>query len=120
VDGALSGEVAGGDGGRHFGDVADLGGQVARHRVHRVGEVLPCSGDARDVGLATEPSLGADLARDARHFAREGVELVDHRVDGFLELQDFAGNADGDFPRQVATGNSRGHVGEVANLTGQD
>ena len=83
-------QVAVGDGGRHLGDVADLRGQVRRHRVHRVGQVLPGAGDAEHVGLAAEPAFGADLARDARHFAGEGVELVHHRVDGFLELQDFA------------------------------
>ena len=44
----------------------------------------------RHVGLAAEPAFGADFARDARHFGREGVELIDHRVDGFLQLQDFA------------------------------
>ena len=41
-------------------------------------------------GLAAELAFGADLARDARDFAGEGVELVDHRVDRFLQLQDFA------------------------------
>ena len=32
----------------------------------------------------------ADLARHARHFAGEGAQLVDHRVDGLLQLQDLA------------------------------
>ena len=41
-------------------------------------------------GLAAELAVGADLARDARHLAGEGVELVDHRVDGLLQLQDLA------------------------------
>ena len=40
--------------------------------------------------LAAELALGADLARHARHLAGEGVQLVDHRVDGVLELQDLA------------------------------
>ena len=35
-----------GHGGRHFGDVADLAGQVVGHQVHVVGEVLPRAGDA--------------------------------------------------------------------------
>ena len=55
-----------------------------------VGQVLPGAGDAEHVGLAAEPALGTDLARDARHFAGERVELVHHRVDGFLQLQDLA------------------------------
>ena len=59
------------DGGRHLGDVAHLGGQVAGHRVHVVGQVLPGAGDARHLGLAAELAFGADLARHARHFRRE-------------------------------------------------
>ena len=71
VDGNLAGEIAAGDGGRDFGDVADLGGEVAGHRVHAVGQVLPGAGDARHLGLAAELAFGADLARDAGHFCRE-------------------------------------------------
>ena len=42
------------------------------------------------LGLAAELAFGADLARDARHLAGEGVELIDHRVDGLLQLEDLA------------------------------
>ena len=52
--------------------------------------VLPGAGDAGHLRLAAEPAFGADLARHARHLAGEGVELIDHRVDGLLQLQDFA------------------------------
>ena len=41
-------------------------------------------------GLTAELALGADLARHARHLAGERVELVDHRVDGVLDLEDLA------------------------------
>ena len=90
VDRDLLRQVAIGDRGRHLGDVADLRRQVARHRVDALGQVLPGAGDAEHVGLTAEPPFGADLARDARHFAGKGVELVDHRVERFLQLQDFA------------------------------
>ena len=119
VDGDLARQVAARDGRRHFGDVADLRGQVAGHRVHAVGQVLPRAGDARHVGLAAEPAFGADLARDARHFAGERIELIDHRVDGFLQLQDFAAHVDRDLARQVAAGDRRRHLGDVAHLRGQ-
>src|SRR6185312_1203638 len=119
VDRDLLRQVARGDGGRHFGDVADLGGEVRGHRVDRVGQVLPGAGDAEHVGLAAEPAFGTDLARHARHRAGEGVELIDHRVDGLLELQDFAGDVDGDLLRQVAAGDGGGDVGDVADLGGQ-
>ena len=77
-------------GGGHLGDVAHLAGQVAGHGVHAVGQVLPGAGDARHRGLAAELAVGADFARHARHLGGESVELIDHRVDGVLELQDLA------------------------------
>ena len=119
VDRDFPGQIAARHSGRHLGDVSDLSRQIAGHRVHRVGEILPGTGDTRDVGLAAEPSLGADFAGDARHFAGEGVELVHHRIDGFFELQDFTRHADGDFLRQVAAGDSRCYVGDIADLSGQ-
>ena len=70
VDGDLLREVAVGDRGRHLGDVAHLAGEVRRHRVHVVGEVLPRAGDAGHLRLAAELAFGADLARHARHLAR--------------------------------------------------
>jgi hypothetical protein len=33
-------------------------------------------------------AVGADLARDTRHFRCERVELVHHRVDRVLQLED--------------------------------
>ena len=119
VDRDLARQVAARHGGGHLGDVADLGGQVAGHRVDAVGQVLPGAGDAGHVGLAAEPAFGADLARHARHFAGEAVELVDHGVEGFLQLQDFAAHVDGDLARQVAAGDGGGHLGDVADLAGQ-
>src|SRR5256885_2292992 len=40
--------------------------------------------DAAHVGLPAKDSLGADFARDARHFRCERSELIDHGVDGVL------------------------------------
>ncbi len=73
-------------GGRDVGDVAHLAGQVRRHRVDVVGQVLPGAGDAGHLGLAAQLAFGADLARDAGHFRRERVQLIHHRVDGVLQL----------------------------------
>src|SRR5207245_3204476 len=108
--------VAVGDGGGDVGDVPDLRGQVARHRVDGVGEVLPGAGDVPDVGLAAELALGADLAGDARDFGGERAELVDHRVDGVLELEDLALDVDGDLSRKIAVGDGGGDLGDVADL----
>src|SRR5439155_652147 len=85
----LAGEVAVGDGGGDVGNIADLGRQIAGHRVHAVGQVFPGTCHAGYLGLPTQPALGADLASDAGHLPGEGVKLVDHRVDdlaGFEQL----------------------------------
>jgi hypothetical protein len=84
------------DGGRHLGDVAHLLVRFAGHEVDVVGQVLPGARHARDLGLPAELALGADLARDAGHLVGERVELVDHRVDGVLELEDLALHVDRD------------------------
>ena len=108
-----------GDRSGHLGDVADLAGQIVGHQVDVVGEVLPGAGDAFDAGLAAELAFGADLAGDAGHFGREAVQLVDHGVDGVLELEDLALHLDGDLLGQVAAGDGGGHFGDVAHLAGQ-
>ena len=90
LDGDLLGEVAVGHRGRDLGDVAHLVGQVRRHDVHGLGEVAPRAADALDLGLAAEDALGAHLAGDAGDLVGEGRELVDHRVDRPLELEDLA------------------------------
>ena len=112
-------QVAVGDGGGHLGDVAHLAGQVAGHEVHGVGEVLPRAGHALHVGLAAELAFGAHFAGHAGHFRGERAELIHHRVDGVLQLEDFALHVHRDLLRQVAVGDGRGHVGDVAHLAGQ-
>ena len=119
VDRDLARQVAARDGRRHLGDVAHLRGQVRAHDVDRVGEVLPRAGHAGHDRLHAEPAFRADFARHARHFRRERAQLLDHRVDGFLELQNFAADVDGDLARQVAVGDGDGHFGDVAHLAGQ-
>ena len=105
-----------GDGRGDLGDVAHLAGEVAGHEVDVVGEVLPGAGDALHVGLAAELAFGADLARHAGDFGGERAELVHHRVDGVLQLEDLALHVDGDLLGQVAVGDGGGDVGDVADL----
>src|SRR6185312_2782875 len=119
VDGDFLRQVAIGDRRRHVGDVAHLAGEVRRHHVDVVGQVLPYAADALDLGLSAELAFAPDLARDARHLRREGVELVHHRVDGGLELEDLALDVDGDLLGEVAIGDRRGHIGDVAHLPGE-
>ena len=118
-DGDLLGEVAVGDGDGDLGDVADLRCQVGGHRVDVVGQVLPGARNAFDLGLAAELAFGAHFARHAAHLGGEAVELVDHRVDRILELEDLAADVDGDLVGQVAVGDGGGNLGDVADLAGQ-
>ena len=112
-------QVAVGDRGHDLDDAAHLFGQIGGHEVHGIGEVLPGAGDAGDLRLTAELALGADLARHARHFAGKGVELIDHRVDGVLQFEDFALHVDRDLARQVAAGHGGGDFGDVADLRGE-
>src|SRR5205823_862785 len=98
----LAGETAVGHSGCDFGDVADLSGEVAGHGVDRLRDALPVAADALDDGLAAELALGADFAGHTGDFGGEGAELIDHRIDGVLELQDFAEHIHGDFAGEIA------------------
>ena len=89
IDGDFLGQIAVGDGDGHVGNVSDLSGEIAGHRIHVVGQILPGSGDAGNHGLAAELALGADLAGDAGDFGGKAIQLVHHGVDGFFELRGF-------------------------------
>src|SRR6185295_5892664 len=108
LDGDLLREVAVGDGRRHVGDVSHLRGQVGGEDVHVVGEVAPHTARAGDLRLAAELSFRSYFARHARDFAGEPIELIDHRVDSVLELEDLAAHVDRDLARQIAARHSRG------------
>jgi hypothetical protein len=73
-------------------------------------------GDPGHLRLPAELAFGADLAGHAGHFGGEAVQLIDHRVDGVLELEDLAPDVDGDLLGQVALGDCGGHLGDVADL----
>src|SRR5690606_4782207 len=119
VDRDLARQVALGHCGGHLGDVAHLAGEVGGERVDVVGEVLPGAGDAGQLRLAAELAFRAHFAGDAGHLGGEAVELVHHRVDGFLQLQDLAAHVHADLARPAPLGPCRGHVGDVAHLQGQ-
>src|SRR5262249_16132029 len=102
-----------------LGDAAHLTCQVASHEVHVVGQVLPRARDALDLRLATQLSLGADFAGHTGAFGGQRAELIDHRVDGVLQLQNFAFDVDGDLLGQVAAGDRLGDVGDIAHLAGE-
>src|ERR1700719_2993924 len=71
------------------------------------------------VGLTAELAFCADLARHARNFRSKRAELIDHGVDGVLQLQDFSAYFNSNLARQVAGGHRGGNLGDVADLVGQ-
>jgi hypothetical protein len=103
----------------HLGDVAHLSREVVGHEIDRVRQIFPGSGHAGHNGLSTQFAVGADFAGHARDLRSEGAELIDHRVDRFLELQNFAAHIDGDFLGEVAIGHGDGDFGDIADLGGQ-
>src|SRR5207253_3819648 len=74
---------------------------------------------ADNLGLTPQPAFGADLAGHARHLVGERVELVDHRVDRLLELEDLAPDVDRDLFREVALLDRGGDLSDVADLARQ-
>src|SRR5207245_1545966 len=89
------------------------------HRVDVVGQVTPGPGGARNVRLAAKTALGADFACHARDFRGEGIELIDHDVDGVLQLEDLAADVDRDLLREVALGDGGRDLDDVAHLGGE-
>src|SRR5207245_1846572 len=116
VDGDLLRQVSVRNGGGDLRNVAHLAGQVRRHEVDVVRQVLPRSCDPLHLCLAAHQALGADLPCHAGDFRGEAGELVDHRVDGVLEFQYLAADVDRDLLRQVAIRNGGGHLRNVADL----
>src|SRR5205807_37354 len=104
----LLGQVAAGHRRGDLRDIAHLAGEVVGHALHVVRPILPGAADAGDPGLAAKPALGTYFARHTRDLVRERRELIDHRVDGLLQLEDLAAGVDGDLLRQVAAGHRRG------------
>src|SRR5581483_2197720 len=90
VHGDARGQIAFRHGGRHARDVADLVGQVAGHGVDAFGQISPGSGDGGDYSLTAQFAFGSYFARNARHFAREGIQLLHHGVDHARGVQEFA------------------------------
>src|SRR5262249_52349974 len=103
----------------YFGDIANLAGEIVGHGVHVVGQIFPSAGYARHDRLAAELAFGPDLAGNAADFSGERIELVDHRVDSVLQLEDFAFDIDRDLSIEVATCNRRCDLGDIAYLGGQ-
>ena len=115
-DGQLFSETSIGHGGHDFDDASHLGRQVSRHDVDVVGQILPGAGDTGHLGLAAQFAICAHLAGHTGDLRRETAQLIDHRIDRVLELQDLTLHVHGDLFGQVAVGHGDGYIGDVAHL----
>src|SRR5262249_17004664 len=97
-------EVAVCDAGNDLPDTAGLRREVRRHGGYGIGGVVQRGAEAGNARLTAEFSFGTDFARYAGDFRREGVELVDHDVDGIFELENLTSNVDRNFLGEVAVG----------------
>ena len=99
IDRDFLGKIAARDGGRNFGDISDLAGQVAGHRVDGVSEIFPRASDAGHLRLAAELAVRADFARYACHFGGKRAQLIDHRIQRVFEFENFALHVDRNLAR---------------------
>ena len=88
----------------------------ATAEVHRIREILPSTGHAFHIRLATQFSFRTDFARHACHFRRERRKLIHHRVDDVLDLENLPAHVHRDLLRQVTARDRRRHLGHIAQL----
>ncbi len=121
IDGDLVRQIAARNRGGHLRDRLPhpgRAGEIAAHRVHGIGQIhfqVPAT-PAPAPGRPTLAFRAHFSARHARDLRGEGAQLIDHRVDGFLHLQDFTAHIHGDFLRQVPIGHGDGHFRNIAHL----
>ena len=99
----------------YLGNIADLRGKIACHGVHAVCQILPGARYGPHVSLAAQPPAVRPRAPRA-HLAGKCVELIDHGVDGLLQLKDLTAHVHGNLLRQIAPGNGRRHLGDIPHL----
>src|SRR5262249_7840248 len=103
----------------HLGDVAHLCGEVGSEEVDVVGEVFPRATHTWHHRLPTQTPVRTHLARHARHFRGERAELLDHGVLGIAEWRECATHVYRNLLGEVAIGDGRSHLSDVAYLPGQ-
>ena len=118
-DGDRPRQIAFGHGRRDFGDRADLSGKSRGHAVDVVGQIAPRAGCAGHLRLAAEFSFDTDFAGYRRDLIGEGGQRVDHVVDRFGQLCDFAFCFEYEFSFQVSVCDSGHDLRNTAHLVGQ-
>src|SRR5206468_4006434 len=54
---------------------------------------------------------------DPGDFGGKGVELIHHRIDGVLKVQDLPAHFDDDLLGEVSVGDRSGHLGEIGRVS---
>ena len=67
--------------------------------------------------MSAETAFGTHFAGHTRYFSSEAVQLIDHRVQRFFELQNFAADVDRDFAGEIAVGDGGCDFSDVSHLT---
>ena len=93
--------------------------QVGRHEVNVVGQIFPGASHAFYRGLTAQLAFRSDFSRHSADFAGKRIQLVHHGIDGVFNFQDLSAYVCRDLLGQVAPGNSRSHLCNVAHLTRQ-
>src|SRR5688500_14730011 len=96
IDGNFLRQVPVGHGNGDIGDISYLRRQVAGHDVDVLSKIFPNTADISNLSLAAQLTFGADLTRHPSSFGGKAAQLIDHGVDGFFELENFAAHVDGD------------------------
>ncbi len=91
-------------------------GEVRSHGVDIVRQILPGAGHTFHHRLAAQFSLSADFAGHACDFRGKRRELVHHDVNDVLDLENLPTDVDRDLLRQIAVGDGRRDLGDVAQL----
>src|SRR5207248_3253075 len=100
-------------------DAAHLVRQVLGHEVDAVGQVLPGAGDALHHRLPTQLTFRPYLPRYPRNVRASRRELVHHRVDRILQVQDLTPDVNRNLLREVAARDCGRDGGDVADLARQ-
>ena len=115
----LRDKIAIGDGGGHLGDVAHLGGQVAGHRIHRVGQILPGAGHPGTCAWPpSRPSVPTSRATRVTSPANEcSWSTIVLMVSFSCKISPETFTVI--FLDKIALRHRRRHLGDVAHLAGQ-
>src|SRR5262249_36828187 len=100
-------------------NVSDLSSKVRGHEIDVIGKVFPHPSDPGNLCLTTEVSFGTDFTSYTSHFRSKRPQLIDHRIDGVLELSNFPFDINGNLSREVSIGYRSSYCSNVSDLSRQ-